>query len=391
MDDDLLLPPGVRLVHIGPPKTGTTAVQHAFDTVRDELGAHGVRYAPHDESRPRAAVSELLRATAPGPAGAWHGLAAQIAEAGDLRVCVSNEMLARCDAERAGRVVADLGGERVHVVMTARPLDRLLPSQWQQRVRKQARMASYDDWLRIVLSDDPGDAGHPFHRHFWGLHDLAAQIERWTAASDPTRVVVAVSDEADRGFLPRLFESLLGLPEGLLVPPSTRSNRSLDHSEAELMRALDETAHEAGWDRRLYLDEVKPAMSKYLRQQPRGQGDPILLPAWARARVAELDEQRIALLARASVTVIGDAERLRVDPADDRPPGPLDRADGRVPVATAVRFTEAAVETMRRREQALRRRARRAERAPQAPTIDRAAGRDLARALLARAGRRLRR
>src|SRR5207249_2973145 len=41
----LLLPEGTRLVHIGPPKTGTTAVQGAFHARRREVLAQGVRYA----------------------------------------------------------------------------------------------------------------------------------------------------------------------------------------------------------------------------------------------------------------------------------------------------------------------------------------------------------
>ena len=41
----LLLKPGARLLHIGPHKTGTTAIQGAFDLARARLAAHGVVYA----------------------------------------------------------------------------------------------------------------------------------------------------------------------------------------------------------------------------------------------------------------------------------------------------------------------------------------------------------
>ena len=41
----LLLPPGSCLLHIGPPKTGTTAVQGAFHIRRAQTQAQGVHYA----------------------------------------------------------------------------------------------------------------------------------------------------------------------------------------------------------------------------------------------------------------------------------------------------------------------------------------------------------
>src|SRR5256885_691903 len=40
--DDLTLAAGARLLHIGPHKTGTTAIQGAFYLARGRLAAHGV-------------------------------------------------------------------------------------------------------------------------------------------------------------------------------------------------------------------------------------------------------------------------------------------------------------------------------------------------------------
>ncbi|MBB2893816.1 hypothetical protein [Flexivirga oryzae] len=44
-DHELLLPEGSLLLHIGPSKTGSTAIQIAFDQVRDQLGQYGVGYS----------------------------------------------------------------------------------------------------------------------------------------------------------------------------------------------------------------------------------------------------------------------------------------------------------------------------------------------------------
>ncbi len=49
--DDLLLPEGTRLIHIGPPKTGTTYLQDAFRGNREAASAQGVHYAGQSHRR----------------------------------------------------------------------------------------------------------------------------------------------------------------------------------------------------------------------------------------------------------------------------------------------------------------------------------------------------
>ena len=56
MSPDLLLPKGAGLLHIGPHKTGSTALQDGFDQARAELDAQGVAYlsrARHDANAAR--------------------------------------------------------------------------------------------------------------------------------------------------------------------------------------------------------------------------------------------------------------------------------------------------------------------------------------------------
>ena len=356
MYEEHLLPPAARLLHIGPPKTGTTAVQSAFSRERDRLPEFGAYYAGPG-SRPREAVAALTR-----PLGdddkvlaAWHDLVNEVEEAGERRVVISNERFSTADPETAATATAQLGGDRAQVVMVARPLDALLPSQWQQRVRKRRSMISYDDWLKIVLGPEP-DAEH--FEHFWVLHDLADQIDRWTRATDPSRVTVVVADEGNRDFLPRLFEGFLGLPEGMLVPSKSWSNRSLDRAEAELLRALDHVADARGWERGLYEGTLKPAISSELRASAPTRRAPILLPEWAVERVNELNEQRRDLLLAAQVRVIGDpttlAERDLAGSSEDPEPDEVT-----VTLEMSTRVVDAVVAQMSQREVRLKRRLRR--------------------------------
>ena len=108
----------------------------------------------------------------------WKQLVREVADAGDQRVCVSNEDFGRATPRRsaAGR---GLGGDGVHVVAVARRLDRYLPSQWQERVKAGDRR-SYDDWLRVVL-DTTDDEFAWDRKNVWFSHDIGDLVARWVA------------------------------------------------------------------------------------------------------------------------------------------------------------------------------------------------------------------
>jgi hypothetical protein len=55
------LPEGGVLLHIGPPKTGTSALQGACHACRDEMRAQRVRYAGRTQQSGRAAYAVLGR------------------------------------------------------------------------------------------------------------------------------------------------------------------------------------------------------------------------------------------------------------------------------------------------------------------------------------------
>lgn len=310
MSEDLLLPEGARLVHIGPPKTGSTSIQVAMAEARAEMAAHGVHY-PRGPYRRRKAGWALGLPGAPGgtelPISHWEKLVAEVAEAGPMRVCVSDENFARADGPVVGRIVRDLGGASVHVVAVARPLDRLLPSYWQERV-KSGHVRDYETWLRAVLEDADDGEG----RSFWQSHDTAALVERWLEFVTPDRFTLVIADEADRLQLPHLFEALLGLPADTLRPVAGRSNVSLTWSELEALRALHGVYADNGWSR----EDLLPAFPKIvesLRARPDRRVGPRTppLPAWAATRMREAGDARAEAVAALPVRVIGDPDALR--------------------------------------------------------------------------------
>src|SRR4051794_38174204 len=212
-----LLPERAVLVHIGPYKTGTTAIQSSLHEHRSELVAAGVTYPGtyHRQMRPSWALlgrSRVGEADVPG--AEWDEMVAEVRRAPG-RVVISSEDFASARAEHVRRLVDDLGPDLVHVLVVARRLDKLLPSAWQERVKSVNETRTYDAWLREVLSEERSGGAATV---FWHNHDLDGLVRRWREVLPPDRVIVLVTDEADRGLQPHTFERLLGLDDGLLTP-----------------------------------------------------------------------------------------------------------------------------------------------------------------------------
>ena len=316
--DDLLLPGGTHLIHIGPQKTGSTAIQAALHAKRDEVLEHGVVY-PGPTMRPAEAASAGLGFPTPrgAPAArreAWDDLLRQVREAGGRRICISHEAFGRATDLQAQRVVSELGGGRPHILAVARRYDSLLPSQWQQRVKAGEHLA-YHDWLKVVLDD--GQSARAEWRNLWVPHDTRRLVERWAGLVGPENFTLVVSDDNDRALLPRTFEALLGLPDGMLQVVPDKTNRSLSFNEVELLRRVNLLFHEQGWGDRDYYYLVYRGLIRRMVKSPMPEGDTAIpsLPDWAAERVAELSRQRVESLRESGIRVLGELDRLAPEPA----------------------------------------------------------------------------
>jgi hypothetical protein len=306
-------------VHVGPFKTGTTSLQTAFDAAAPALSDHGIWWASPDRRRIRAAVATLTGA--PNPLGPeigvrrWRRLIKKVAAA-EQRVVISSEFLSEADDAVSKKVVNKLGGSRVHIAITLRPLSAILPSQWQQFAQSNP-VEPYDDWLHTTL-DTPERAGV-----FWRRHDHAALVERWAGAAGPENVCVVLLDEADRGGLTAGFEHLLRLEPGFLDSPHSVSNRSLTYGEIELVRMLNQLFSERQWTD--YYDAlVRHGVTRRMmhNHQPGPNERRIVTPGWALDRAREIGRATAERIDQLGVRVIGDPADLSwtpdpTAPADD--------------------------------------------------------------------------
>ncbi|MCB0911060.1 MAG: hypothetical protein KDB60_05510 [Propionibacteriaceae bacterium] len=333
---------GTCLLHIGPYKSGSTAIQRAAAGRRAELAAHDVAY-PGSGINHRWGFSALS-----GFTWGWSGadarrapddlgtdLLAEVARARTTaRVWLSYERLCVLE-EAAARELCDRIGAPVHVVIGLRPLRSLLPSEWQQLVKNGRRTGALDHWahrkLRAVTTGGP-KAGHLDH---------ARLVERWAGVLGVDAVSCIALDSRRHDVLTDAFEALLGLPGGLLAPAAENRhhlNRSLTASEAAVVAAVAERLRGSGIGHSDYQRIVSQGVIRSLRSREPATGEPRLRLSpvtWARA--ATVDREAAARIADLGVRVFGD---LGVYSGErDVPPGaaaPVEVVEDPVPLAVAV-------------------------------------------------------
>jgi hypothetical protein len=373
------LPEGAVLLHIGPYKTGSTAIQQALFDRRDALAEHGVLY-PGRWRRLFREGHALMQWSPRGrpvpPVSVWDDFAAGIRERTDVRVCLSTEDFGRIrDARKSHKVIEDLGADRLHVIAVARAYHRLMPSHWQERVKSHERR-TYDAWLRELLE---GDDSQEVPRSFWTSHDVEYMASRWLDVLPPERFTLVVTDDSDRDVLPRTFERMLGLPTGLLAPAES-TNASLSMNAVEVLRRVNEEFAERGWSDRDYVGLVQDGMVRALQDAGRGAGDTPVppLPGWARPLVAARSQRRVEVIERLGIDVVGDPASLLLP--EQPPASEAELAPDRISVEAAAQAVTGVVASALERQQEARRRTPRPAPAA-APTLADAGRRALAREL----------
>ncbi|NEB05931.1 hypothetical protein [Streptomyces sp. SID13726] len=308
---------GTRLLHIGPHKTGTTAVQGALFAAKERLPEHGVVFPAHTRHPMEAALAACARPAMMGDTAPtekhWTRLVEDVAAAGPRTSVVSSEFFADAeDDATVARIVERLGGERAHILVTLRPLVRIMPSQWQQYVQNGLRMG-YEDWLTHMLRKAPYEKPNP---SFWRRHRHDRLVERWVRAVGPGRVTVVVVDDGDRDGLMRTFERLLGLPENLLQPVPDTANRSLTLAETEMLRNLNKEFRGNGLPDELYSKLVRNGAVMHMKNacSPSPEDVKILTPDWAVEAAAGIGAGMARSIRDLGVRIIGDPALLSAVP-----------------------------------------------------------------------------
>jgi hypothetical protein len=328
MGDPIVLPAGARLVHIGPHKTGTTALQRALHRSRDALHEQGVHYAHPSVQAYRPAIGLTgLRGRRGGPVADpadWTALVEEVRAAGEMRVVVSSESLSNARTPQIEKLREDLGPDRVHVVRMVRRYDLLAPSQWQQQLHNGRRTSLARFCARLLEPDSL----------FWRRHGFADLTRRWADVVGPENVSVVVVDENDRRWLLDVFEQMLSLREGTLPLPEGRPNRSLSLAEAETLRRVNAGIAKAGWSDRVIHRYVREGVSVGFKRVPTDpESGKAQLPRDLHDLLRATTERDVADLLGLGVHVVGDVGLLTVPPWQGADPGAV--VEARVTLSAA--------------------------------------------------------
>ena len=309
---------GTRLLHIGPHKTGTTSLQNSIRANREEILRQGVYYgAPEGRLASNRIARSLLRLPFKNPDEVvgyeeWEDQVARVRESTAKRVIVSEEF-SFCEKKEIGTLLNDLGKDQVHVVVTVRPLAKVLPSQWQLDLRGSFTSGSFDEWLRWTLKPQGLrkismllGIPHPF----WFRHRHDELVTRWAAEVGADRVTVVIGDDRDHRVLLRAFEGLLALTDGTLLPVDGKSNPSLSAEEIAIILRVQQILSQR---KLIFAERVRSRQiqRRLLAQRPRRPSDAkIVIPEWAVESVRETSQKIHDGLLATGVRIIGDPSLL---------------------------------------------------------------------------------
>lgn len=255
-------------VHIGLPKTGTTFLQKTLAGARADLAAQGVDYPDSGYYNHQIALYEPLGrhlpwTARPGLPERWAALHAALREDGERHGLISAEALSALD-DQGVRLLADLVAARplAAVLVTARPLEWLLPSHWQQNLKQGATAslpAFAESTLRLIE-----ERQHPASMYSPGL-----ALQRWRAVFPQVPMAVL---HMGPDFLANLdaFVAGCGLPASVdlrpHVPPPSEQNLSFSVDECRRLMLLNERIA-AG---RATERDRRKAMAIFFRQRDAG-------------------------------------------------------------------------------------------------------------------------
>ena len=303
------------VIHAGFHKSGTTALQEAFDAQSAELKEHGVVY-PNIGRKAHHRVAWALTQRPWGwnqkggevtPRKHWDGLAKLVNKSDAETVLISSEFFSELNGDAIRTIFSEIKDRQVQVVFTVRPLVKLLSSSYQQYL-KYGIKADYTTWLHSDL-DVPGES--KINPTFWKRHFHGQVVARWADVLGAKNVTVIVVDESKPEFLFDSINEYLELPKGFLRAQETGSNRSLTMEEISLLIELNkrfpkerewneyEIFIRDGYIRRL-TDHVKPST----------ESGKLPTPKWAIDIGNEIGAQNKRELIATGAKIIGDVDSL---------------------------------------------------------------------------------
>ena len=301
------------VIHIGPPKTGSTTLQDALHHNRDDLKRMGIRYAGSGTQSAAAAMAATRRRDRTTgrqvPASAWKQLLKEMKNSIESTVVVSSEWFAAATPAQIRTISQELPGAEYQIVIALRSLDRVLPSRWRQNVVEGATY-SFTEWLELIFSPST----NPYSTRFWHQHRHDELVQRWGEVFGQRAITAICVDDADPDRLLRHMESLIGAQEGALGSSRHVRNMSLDGVTVEGIRRFNLLAEEHGVPPELRYLTVTRGVVPQIEQGVQSDGSSTgRVPAQYADRCVAESTRIVKELRSSGANILGNLDELIVD------------------------------------------------------------------------------
>jgi hypothetical protein len=240
------------ILHIGAMKTGTSYLQRALMSNREQLAEAGYAFPGAAWGDQVRAVEDVLRQTGRDAAaklrakGAWEHLTQEIAAADAATSIVSMEGFGFASRHQAARVLRGLDAAEVHIVLGVRDATATIPALWQTNISTGATQ-SWPDFMvavRKALALTSWRSRHSFDaalRSFARAQDIDHMLHVWRGFLPPEQlhVFTVPPSGAEPSLLWERFCRSIGLDGSAFSRLPEPANESLGLASTELLRRVN--------------------------------------------------------------------------------------------------------------------------------------------------------
>ncbi|MEN9693570.1 MAG: hypothetical protein RLZZ330_1214 [Actinomycetota bacterium] len=336
------------VIHAGFLKTGTTALQASMNIKQKALLEQGVFYPKVVDPRIAVEADHHFAALALigkpegwrseesendfEPISTWENLCKQLNSYSGTSI-FSSEMLCELEVSQIQKIKNETKALEKDVIFTIRPLVKILPSAYQQKIKFGQIKVSYEKWLEQVFAPDRDNNAA---KQFWLRHDYPAVLQRWIDVFTNEHVGLVVADENNREFLFDTFSSLLKLKPGTLKQvKNVGTNRSLTIDEGTLLMEVSRL-YRKNRDWTDYKIFIREGAAKFLTDSESKDLDAkkLVTPQWAIDAANEGTRKHIEQIKALNIRIDGDLDSL----ANATVPSGTNEIPDSIPVKTAARM-----------------------------------------------------
>ena len=311
LEKESIMAKGKVLIHIGGPKTGTTAIQTALAENRHALHERGILY-PGTGINQQVSLYPLNRIAGfqnfvSGDPSLWEQLVDEVNQWEGV-VVLSSEVLISVPTDVVNEIVDTVGTSQIEILITGRSLHEIVVSQWQESI-KAGDTISLREYANEIAQGPKNATDSSLI--FWLVTDYVTPIQRWSQRLGIENIIVQCVDTTQPDATLRSFEQIAEIPSGLLgTSVQNTVNRSLTYAEAELIRSCNEILLQDSASSHDYSTLKPKFRRKILSIMPQENNGKIELPTSYYESIATFVNMEVQRIVDSGARIKGDISLL---------------------------------------------------------------------------------